>query len=118
MADIREVNTQDSDSSPKPMMVWSNITNADTPTKGEWLGGSGNIEVTGTFGGATLTVQFNKDKTGIPYDIKENGTATGVFSEPNILPITGLSAGYINLAIVDGDGTQDITVKIIRDKDN
>lgn len=112
MAVILRQNTQDE--SYNPVLLWENITNADTVEVVTWQGGSGNIEVSGVFDGATVRTIYSTTESGL-YEVKDaEAPDGGTFTKSGVTGITNLTFGYIGFTITGGGGSQDITIKVTK----
>lgn len=122
MAVITFKNTKDDDF--KPMGVSFNndtetnlIANGDTIEAYNWQGGSGNIEVSGIFDGATVKTKFNKQNSDHYIMNDSEAPSGGTFTSANIINITNLTAGFITFDITGGGGSQAIVIKIIKSEE-
>ena len=94
-----------------PIITWSNLTESDTADEAEWPGGEGFMEVTGDFGGATLTMDFGLTSGSLYNPDTETAPDGTVFTEDGILKFD-LPRGYV-LPVATGGSSQSVKVVII-----
>ena len=110
MAEIEAKNT--GNKSVDQYYSWLGVTESDTVSVEQWGGGVGCIEVTGTFGGATVTTKYGFDadtltalNTVVPVDSNKL-----IFTEAGFATFE-MPRGHINFTISGGAG-QSLDIKI------
>lgn len=93
-----------------PEYVWEGITEGDTSEVVEWPGGEGFFEVTGTFGGGSITVNFGLTPTATYIVDDAQAPQGGLFIEPSMAKFD-LPKGYIKPGNTGGTG-KDVDVRI------
>lgn len=98
-----------------PRVVWSGIVTGDTINSfalTNQLGLAGSVQISGTFGGATVTLQHSNDGT-TWFDAKDLNNAT-VSATANGMFEVSLSSLYFRPAISGGSGNSVNVIVVFR----
>lgn len=91
-------------------ITWETLTEADTATSAQWPGGDGFVEIMGTFGGATVNVQFSSDDSTF-YNVNTAAPPIGSAFTEDAIVYFSLPRGYIKPVAVSGS-SQDVDIKV------
>ena len=92
-------------------ITWSAVTNADTCAEAPYFGGDATIEVTGTFNGATVQMNFGT-VSGTVSAIDTNEKPAGAkFTSAGVCNVT-LPPGFIQPTLSGGGGSQNLRIAI------
>lgn len=104
------VPTVDNPQGVHPQVHWANVTENDTVDAIYWPGGKGYFEITGDFGGATITLDFGLTE-GDTYVVDDRlAPEGGLFTLP-ALALFDLPVGYLKATATGGSG-QSVNIRI------
>jgi len=92
------------------IIEWETLTEADTADSGKWSGGDGFAEMKGTFGGATINIQFSTDDVTF-YNVNTSAPPIGSAFTSDAIVFFSLPVGYIKPVAANGS-SQDVDIKI------
>lgn len=93
------------------IIEWEQLNSDDAALEGFWPGGMGYIEVTGTFDGASLQMQFGLS-TGNTYDLDTTAAPDGAAFTAAGITRFDLPRGYLKPVATSGGGSQDLDIKV------